>query len=92
MFPLLECLTALAQALGMGFANYAVDVFRQCLHIIEGTLVSQQQYMVGNNADMPDMEVPLNTRNTLYSTHASSSSSLAPTVCRVRDGSSQWTC
>jgi transportin-1 len=42
IFPLLECLTSIAQALGTGFAPFAKPVFIRCLKIISNTLVSQE--------------------------------------------------
>eukprot|EP00898_Chlorokybus_atmophyticus_P008623 jgi/Chlat1/8762/Chrsp90S08112 len=35
LFPLLECLTSIAQALGPGFAEYAEHVFRRCINIVQ---------------------------------------------------------
>jgi len=56
IFPLLECLTSVAQALGMGFAPYAQPVFARCLQIIEQTLIAQQQYNAAPNKN--DLEAP----------------------------------
>jgi len=38
IFPLLECLTYIAQALGVGFIPYASKVYARCLRIIETKL------------------------------------------------------
>ncbi|KAJ0588039.1 putative importin-beta domain, armadillo-like helical, importin beta family [Helianthus annuus] len=35
LFPLLECFTSIAQALGSGFAQFAQPVFQRCLDIIQ---------------------------------------------------------
>ncbi|KAL3914104.1 MAG: hypothetical protein SGPRY_007740 [Prymnesium sp.] len=43
LFPLLECFTSIAQALGPGFQPFAQPVFSRCLRLIEGTLVLEQQ-------------------------------------------------
>jgi transportin-1 len=43
LFPLLECLTSVVQALGMAFAPFAKAVFTRCLQIIERNIIAQQQ-------------------------------------------------
>ncbi|KAA8546130.1 hypothetical protein F0562_020976 [Nyssa sinensis] len=35
LFPLLECFTSIAQALGMGFSQFAEPVFQRCTNIIQ---------------------------------------------------------
>ncbi|XP_051114674.1 transportin-1 isoform X2 [Andrographis paniculata] len=35
LFPLLECLTSVAQALGTGFSQFAPPVFQRCINIIQ---------------------------------------------------------
>ncbi|KAG4918631.1 hypothetical protein JHK85_056912 [Glycine max] len=35
LFPLLECFTSIAHALGTGFAQFAEPVFRRCINIIQ---------------------------------------------------------
>ncbi|WCJ35060.1 transportin 1 [Euphorbia peplus] len=35
LFPLLECITSIAQALGTGFSPFAVTVFQRCMNIIQ---------------------------------------------------------
>mmetsp|Transcript_9429 Transcript_9429/g.21924 ORF Transcript_9429/g.21924 Transcript_9429/m.21924 type:complete len:365 (-) Transcript_9429:531-1625(-) len=42
LFPLLECLTSIAQALGMGFRDFAEPVFARCLRLIERNLRQPQ--------------------------------------------------
>jgi hypothetical protein len=39
LFPLLECLTSVASALGIGFQAFALPVYQRCLRLIETTLV-----------------------------------------------------
>eukprot|EP00897_Mesotaenium_endlicherianum_P000797 jgi/Mesen1/10718/ME000090S10178 len=41
LFPLLECFTSIAQALGPGFTPYAEPVFVRCTNIIRSHLVAQ---------------------------------------------------
>eukprot|EP00741_Cyanophora_paradoxa_P008025 tig00001239_g7764.t1 len=41
LFPLLECLTSVAQALGPGFLEFADPVFQRCLRLVENTLRAQ---------------------------------------------------
>jgi len=43
LFPLLECLTAVAQALGKGFFVFAEPVFARCAQIIERNLLKQKE-------------------------------------------------
>jgi len=43
IFPLLECLTAVAQALGKGFFVFAEPVFARCAQIIERNLLKQKE-------------------------------------------------
>jgi len=43
IFPLLECLTAIAQALRKGFFVFAEPVFGRCMHIIETNLAAQRE-------------------------------------------------
>lgn len=60
LFPLLECLTSVVQALGSGFAPYAKPVFGRCLQIIERNILAQQQatqaQQRGIDVDQPDRE------------------------------------
>jgi transportin-1 len=56
IFPLLECLTCIAQALKMGFAPFAAPVFGRCLAIIEKTLTAQQKAAAGVETNTPDKE------------------------------------
>lgn len=44
LFPLLECLTSVAQALGSGFQDFAGPVFQRCLRLIENGLLSTALY------------------------------------------------
>lgn len=41
LLPLLECITSVASALGVGFQPFAAPVYQRCLRMIETTLVSQ---------------------------------------------------
>ncbi|GBG76318.1 hypothetical protein CBR_g22065 [Chara braunii] len=41
LFPLLECLTSIAQALGQGFAQYAEPVFQRCVNLIRVHLLAK---------------------------------------------------
>ena len=38
LFPLLECFTSIAQAIGVGFVPYAQPVYGRCLRLIRDTL------------------------------------------------------
>ena len=52
MFPLLECLSYVATALGTAFAPYAVPIFRRCISIIFSTL--QESLAAAQNPDAYD--------------------------------------
>lgn len=41
LFPLLECLTSIAQALGTGFSQFAPPVFQRCISIIQTQQVAK---------------------------------------------------
>ncbi|KAL9645352.1 hypothetical protein ABK040_002551 [Willaertia magna] len=43
LYPLLECLTGVAAALGIGFKPFALPVYTRCLKLIEQTLQKEQQ-------------------------------------------------
>ena len=43
LFPLLECLTAIAQALGKGFFVFAEPVFERSMLIIEKNLIQEKE-------------------------------------------------
>jgi transportin-1 len=44
LLPLLECMSYIVQALGMGFAQYAQPVMARCERIIAATLTAEQEY------------------------------------------------
>lgn len=58
IFPLLECLTSVAQSLGLGFAQYAKPVLRRCLNIIESNLLAFKQYNMFVSQGRYDVEMP----------------------------------
>ncbi|CAN6438976.1 unnamed protein product [Victoria cruziana] len=41
LFPLLECFTSIAQALGPGFTQFAEPVFQRCIHLIQSQLMAK---------------------------------------------------
>ncbi|KAK6353012.1 hypothetical protein TWF696_005003 [Orbilia brochopaga] len=53
LFPLLECLSFVAQAMGTDFQPYAGPIFFRCLHLIHRNLEQSVQY-----AQNPDLEEP----------------------------------
>eukprot|EP00906_Rhabdomonas_costata_P036247 RCo050889 len=53
LFPLLACLTAVAQAVGPGFQPFAEPIFRRCGHLIQGHF--QHKLAAQHN---PSMEPP----------------------------------
>jgi hypothetical protein len=38
LFPLLECMSSVATALGKGFLPYAQFTFERCIHLMQNTL------------------------------------------------------
>jgi hypothetical protein len=58
LFPLLECLTSIATALGVGFQPFAQPVYMRCLKLIEGTLVALAAYRQhpDEKMELPDKE------------------------------------
>lgn len=52
LFPLLECLTSVVVALGVGFTPFAPPVYQRCIRLIEGTLMAQSYA----NAESTDKE------------------------------------
>ncbi|VDL19318.1 unnamed protein product [Hymenolepis diminuta] len=53
LFPLLECLSSVATALGVGFLPYCAPVFNRCVALVEKTI--QQSYA---SAQQPDLYEP----------------------------------
>mmetsp|Transcript_74295 Transcript_74295/g.124000 ORF Transcript_74295/g.124000 Transcript_74295/m.124000 type:complete len:895 (+) Transcript_74295:39-2723(+) len=47
LFPLLECFTSIAQALGVGFQQFAEPVFTRCLRIVQGSFEAEAQARQG---------------------------------------------
>jgi transportin-1 len=45
LLPLLECLTSVASALGVGFQNFAHPVYHRCLKLIEMTLLKDAVFL-----------------------------------------------
>mmetsp|Transcript_18470 Transcript_18470/g.36135 ORF Transcript_18470/g.36135 Transcript_18470/m.36135 type:complete len:916 (+) Transcript_18470:64-2811(+) len=59
LIPLLDCVTAVAGAIGMGFAPFVERVFVKCLQLIEKILVSQRQYLEAKKIqDIDTLEPP----------------------------------
>ncbi|KAI8911544.1 armadillo-type protein [Gorgonomyces haynaldii] len=56
LFPLLECLSSVAIAVGKGFQPYAPAIWERCIRIIRNTLVQIQAYRQDPTMDMPDKD------------------------------------
>jgi len=56
LFPLLECLSSVTTALGLGFEQYAPPVFDRCLKLIESTLYQSQLCQQNPTLDLPEKE------------------------------------
>ncbi|PAA65300.1 hypothetical protein BOX15_Mlig026208g1, partial [Macrostomum lignano] len=57
LFPLLECLSSLATALGVGFLPYCEPVFARCVRLVETTLRQQQLHFQNPEAnEAPDKD------------------------------------
>ncbi|KAJ3114347.1 Transportin-1 [Phlyctochytrium bullatum] len=57
IFPLFECLSSVAIALGPGFAQFAKDVWERCVMIIQQTFVAIRQYEQERHTN-PALDVP----------------------------------
>lgn len=55
LFPLLECLTSVASAIGPAFSSFSVPVFKRCLTLIEHTIMGKAVAQ-HTNEEMPDSE------------------------------------
>lgn len=58
IFPLLECLTAIAQALGKGFFVFAEPVMIRCMQIIEKNLLQEKEAIRLQQAGHVDPDFP----------------------------------
>ncbi|CAG8510126.1 25561_t:CDS:10 [Gigaspora rosea] len=56
LFPLLECLSSVTTALGLGFQPFAQPVFERCVKLIHNTLVQYQLHQQNPSLDMPDKD------------------------------------
>ncbi|KAG9288008.1 hypothetical protein G9A89_017603 [Geosiphon pyriformis] len=56
LFPLLECLSSVTTALGLGFQPFAPPVFDRCVNLINKTLIQYQMHQQNPTSDMPDKD------------------------------------
>ncbi|CAB4483237.1 unnamed protein product [Rhizophagus irregularis] len=56
LFPLLECLSSVTTALGLGFLPYAPPVFERCVKLIHNTLLQYDMHQNNPSLDMPDKD------------------------------------
>ncbi|KAK4679378.1 hypothetical protein QC764_203610 [Podospora pseudoanserina] len=56
MFPLLECLSYIAMALGDAFTPYAEPIFNRCVNIIHQNLEQSMHAKTNANFDQPDKD------------------------------------
>lgn len=56
LFPLLECLSSIAQALGHGFLDFAPPVFERCVKLIHRTIQQDQAHRQNPQVDIPDKD------------------------------------
>ncbi|CAG8553062.1 7040_t:CDS:10 [Diversispora eburnea] len=56
LFPLLECLSSVTTALGLGFQPFAQPVFERCVKLIHNTLLQYQMQQQNPSLDMPDKD------------------------------------
>ncbi len=54
LIPLLECMSSVVIAVGVGFVNYAQAVFERCIRLVKNSLVELQAY----NADPAHLDEP----------------------------------
>jgi len=71
IFPLLECLTNIAQALKTGFLPFAQPVFNRCVKIIHKTLLEQQRLQALHQKHLEQQRVQGLQRRSLQSYDAS---------------------
>jgi len=55
LLPLLECMTSIASALGVGFQNYAQPVYQRCIKLVQSTLI-QQSLAEQGRGDTPEKD------------------------------------
>ena len=53
---ILQCLSSVTTALGLGFEQYAPPVFERCLKLIESTLYQSQLCQQNPTLDLPEKE------------------------------------
>lgn len=58
LFPLLECLTSISTALGVGFEPFAQPVFERCVKLIENTVAQLQAFRNAPENEQEAMEPP----------------------------------
>ncbi|CAG8612556.1 16942_t:CDS:2, partial [Acaulospora colombiana] len=56
LFPLLECLSSVTTALGLGFQPFAQPVFERCVKLIHNTLVQYQMHQQNPSVEVPDKD------------------------------------
>ncbi|KAJ1660263.1 hypothetical protein IWQ61_000785 [Dispira simplex] len=56
LFPLLECMSSVTAALGLGFQPYAPPVFERCIKIITNTLTQAQMATQNPEVEHPDKD------------------------------------
>ncbi|KAJ1923171.1 hypothetical protein IWQ60_006050 [Tieghemiomyces parasiticus] len=56
LFPLLECLSSVTAAVGLGFQPFAGPVFERCVNIAAKTLTQSQAAAVNPALEMPDKD------------------------------------
>eukprot|EP00124_Ichthyophonus_hoferi_P003751 Ihof_evm2s348 gene=Ihof_evmTU2s348 len=56
LFPLLECLSSVATALGMGFLPYAAGVYERCLRLVQNTLEGYRMHAQNQEYVPPDKD------------------------------------
>ncbi|KAJ1985351.1 hypothetical protein H4R34_000005 [Dimargaris verticillata] len=56
LFPLLECLSSVTAAVGLGFQSFAPPVFERCIKIIATTLTQSQEAAQNPALDQPDKD------------------------------------
>ncbi|CAI2178857.1 6952_t:CDS:10 [Funneliformis geosporum] len=56
LFPLLECLSSVTTALGLGFLPYAPPVFERCVKLIHNTLIHYELHQNNPTMEMPDKD------------------------------------
>lgn len=82
LFPLLACMTSVAQALGPGFLPYAEECFRRCIRLIENNFRQRELARSNPAIEAPDREFVVCSLDMLSGLADALESALEPLVAQ----------